>query len=296
MNRSSYSSIKEYQKREVYSGRRGPSGENVRIYSNDRSYEHIYDSYVLFDSRLKSDADSNLNRSILGFRLVNIATTGSNKAVRVDDFIKNIYELETYYLEIPNVIADNPNLLAYNRIWLTLINLERQSIMAIDNRHYHFEYLPEIDGDRIRLIPLDETRKFVLKNPITSFESMRFQISSPGQPSFNLPNDLIRSPTFVTGSNPAQFISTDHGLNTGDAIFIKCFRSNSNQVNNEINTELGHQVTVIDPDTFTIPIDATLATIAPTKEYEIRIPKNTILIRMRIRSVTTEKTNPIQPD
>lgn len=119
------------------------------------------------------------------------------------------------------------------------------------NINYMFQFKIEEYGDRFRLIPLNNNYRFT--NYISILQSVSFR--------FHYQNLVLDFPSVsgnatLTFGNPTTFTTnTAHGLASGDKISIYQFEGSPSIINDMMNSL--HIVTVVDPLTFTIPIDST---------------------------------------
>lgn len=106
----------------------------------------------------------------------------------------------------------------------------------------------------------------ILNNTVDNINTLTFRFHDSFFQEINFPKAVIKGKT-VPLTNPIQITYTGHGLVNGDIVIIDKTRLCGT-----------YTVTVIDPDTFTIPYDGSLIT-DPLYPI-IKIPKFRILIRI----------------
>jgi len=120
-------------------------------------------------------------------------------------------------------------------------------------RDFNLSYSVEsITGNRARLIPNPAQCTFNV--PTTTLESLTLEFLGPDGP-IAMPVCLVQ--VTITAGNPTLLTLVAHGLVNGDLVFFNNVYSDNPSVQAQIIRLQGWQVTVLTPDTFTIPVDST---------------------------------------
>ena len=162
-------------------------------------------------------------------------------------------------IEISNMYIPSPSNIGLSNDIIKMNILEFQDVANREypNYNYVFEFQVETYGSRYKLTPLKNRYRF--GDAITDLNNLSF--------SFYLQNLRLEFPdtskvATLNYTNPMQFNSNAHGLLTGDKISIYSFVGS-------ININSTFIVTVINPNLFTIPINATGATGMSNIKYYI---------------------------
>lgn len=333
-NRCANIDIKELQKREILKhgpeDSRGDSGSNFRfstigkfpLINSSRAPVHefihtaseptintptsmradkrelgVEDYYVYFDSCEKDEANSNLANGILAFDVMKL-----NK----DRPIENIIEMEINEFFIPDIdrVDDNfPDYYFYKRVTMFLKEFESQSIIATNNTKFHWDFDVAGAGISKRLIPLKDGKKFTFRQPIRDLHFATFEFGKPitrGIISFQ--PDCITATSVAV--NPGRFTtSVPHELDVGTdvSVFFEGFNSGIPTVNDQVNDQDGHLMTVIDATTLEFKSGALVPTPAIDLigaggfTAKLTIGFRRIAFMIRFRTITDKTTNFINP-
>lgn len=182
-------------------------------------------------------------------------------SVSLPQEFKNISKIELVGGCIPNFIGKN--LLDYNKEPFLYLNIKELK----DNNVYitgitspvfaklHFDY-----NMSVNYIYLQTPRKGLMNTNIneniSNLSSLTMQLlGSDGNP-IVFGNDLLEIASFSATNPTTVTTTTNHGLSTGDKVYISYFKNGSTfNINNHINQSSGHVITVTSPNTFTIPVD-----------------------------------------
>jgi hypothetical protein len=190
-----------------------------------------------------------------------------------------------------------------------LVSVELKNIntryMGRKNKNYQFimKLNYEENMKRYMLNAIKSNNVIVLSPPQILNEGITIELKNPDVP-LSLPNDLIYIRSVTEGLLNANaillFNYTAHGLVANDRIIIEGFVSTDSNFNNWMNKPSGHLVhatnltadvfclnkSVISP--FALGLGNPLTLSQPIK---VLIPKNRILIPMRIRSLMNSQIN-----
>ena len=268
---------------------------NERVYPADQSYINIKDYYINLDSWSKNIPDSNLAMGTLAYSLFSYFNDYSSLRDKfgLDEELVRVYELKLFQFTIPEVVVP-PNLFAFDRVFIEIKNITRNCIYIRNIGKYHFTCsVGTPSAGTIELTPIKGQDKIILKHPLYSLDTMIIVLKTPTAV-IPLPNDVLQINTLVPATNPAQITSTAHGLTTGDIIYIEGFVSGISSVDLPMNSPYGLSVTVLDPNNFTVPVDAS-AVVTPVTGFIVYIQKNRIMIPFKLRGLTSDTTQFIIP-
>lgn len=267
-------------------------GENQRIHANSQEHLSISDTYVTFDSWTKS---SKIGNSIY-FDIFRDMSSASvlTRATGVDTELKNIFEIEIHTLRIPAVVANN-----YGLAWIHMDRITNNSIITVNAEQpivrHHFEMnVDAVTTTHWTISPFPKRERYIFHTSLYDISSIGFTFFTPDR-TIPLPEDVLFNTIFTPGSNPAEFTYPNHGLNNGDVVlFRKSFQSGVTAVDMAINNPDGLAVTVVDPNIFTVAVDASAVAVV-TSIISTYVVKNRILIPLRFRGQTSDTTTPIVP-
>lgn len=291
--------IKDAMIAEMMNQKNSNSGSQTeRTHSADQSYINIKDYYLNLDSWSKNISESNLSDGLIGYDLFTyFSNIGTLKySIAIDEELVDSYEIKVHPFIIPEILLP-ASLFVFKRVYLDIKNISRNCIyyrLGGGSSKYHFEFsIGTPSGGTVELTPIKGRNKIILKHPLYELTKIIVQLKTPMR-SIPLPNDVLSNNTLVPTTNPAQITSVSHGLTTGDLVFIQFFESTVSIVNNQMNSTDGLIVTVLDPDNFTVPVDATLILI-PITGFIVYIQKNRIMVPMTFRGLTSDTTNFVVP-
>jgi len=224
------------------------------------------DDYLLFDTRYRVIQEVNGDRlPKFVFSLHNSADVREGSVNYIAP-IRDITEIDSYSFQIPYIAAADTS---ERRVSLLVEEIQHQSVIAHENRRFHFLFDTEIQGNRIKLTPVGNSHKAQYRFNLTITKLDRFTLSfgAPLQLIIFDPDRLLMTPTY--GVNPATFTTLNaipHNLINGDIVYFTNFTTNTPVINNtiiaQVNRTTGHAVTVTGATTFTIPISL-IGTVAP---------------------------------
>jgi len=139
-----------------------------------------------------------------------------------------------------------------NRITVWYKEAGRQSYIDINGGRHHYEFVatyPSSLGanpNQLVAIPLDGRRwdAFIFTEPLPDVPGMTLVFRTPNNP-LSLRQDVLEAVTVTSDGAPANgpylvFGYTNHGLNVGDRIFVKGFKSGIDVLDAYINRDNGH--------------------------------------------------------
>lgn len=258
-------------------------------------------NYMILDSRYRESTQQS-QPSILEFSW-NYVQKNQNTiqgSVNVIGNVRDIVGFRIFPFRIPYVaIADNN----YSRISMLIKELSTQAFIAHENRKFHFMLRSAVDNEFIDL----ETDKFNdgyfwFEKPITTLDTLTITFGNPiEQITFDNDRDVCRIDYFVIA--PATQITTDnpHNLVNGNLVYFESFDvgvinpilTNQVKINNDIknliNRSSGHQVTVINPTTFSIPaVTNSIQNPIPNIQFNVFYGSKRIFIPMEIIYIKPE--------
>lgn len=210
---------------------------------------------LLLDTRYR--VLDNDGRTIIKWNYTNNTSTVQGSTNAVGD-IQNIVSVRVFPFQMPYVAAaDN----AYKRVTMYIQEFSAQSVIAQENRNYHFMFETEVKDRYINLnLPRSVDGIYKFATPITRLDSVNISFGSPlEQISFD--NDR-RNMLAQTYSTTTTFVSTEpHNLETGDRVYITNFTTtnplaliDSNLIS-IINRSIGHIATYINDTTVDIDVN-----------------------------------------
>jgi len=174
------------------------------------------------------------------------------------------------HIKLDQVILPNIPGFEYYDMYLSIEEIKYG--YRYNNEFYQFNMIAEIPNTYVpvnKVIMKPVHRKCILERNVDFLSVVTFKFRDDNFQEIPFPKAVIRART-VPATNPIQIIYTDHGLVNGDTIYIKS------------TTLCGtYIVTVIDPNTFTIPYNGTLIT--DVLHPIIQIPKFRIIIRINFQ-------------
>jgi hypothetical protein len=222
-------------------------------------------NYMVLDSRYRITTEQS-PPSVRSFEwnYVQKNQNTTQGSVNVIGNVRDIVGFRVYPFRIPYVFnADN----SYSRVTMLIEELSSQAFIAHENRKFQFMFRSTVDNEFIYL----ETNKFNdgyfwFEKPITTLEKLTISFGNPIEKIiFDRDRDYCIIDYFAIA--PATQITTDqpHNLANGDLVYFEDFDvgvvnpilNNQVLINQQIkvliNRTSGHQITVINPTTFSIP-------------------------------------------
>lgn len=218
----------------------------------------IKHAYILLDSRYR--VLDNDGRSFIKWNFINNTSVAQGSVNAVGD-IQNIVSARVFPFRVPyNAQADN----SYKRVTMYIQEFSAQSVIAQENRQYHYIFPITVENRFISLeVPRDSDGIYRFRNPISRLDSITINFGSPLQQitfDSDRRNMLVDSYGTVT-----TFVSTDpHGLETGDLIYVSYFTTaNPNAVLDSgiisaINNVNGIIATYVDDLHISVSVDTSL--------------------------------------
>jgi hypothetical protein len=173
----------------------------------------------------------------------------------------------------------------FKRITMLIEEFSAQSILAQENRRFHFIFEVTEDGLFLDLNPYQYNKGvFEFNKKIVSVKTLTITFANPTQlltflpDRFQLCSASIASPTVIT--TPAA-----HGLLTGDFVIFESFTTTNTTADaariTSFNNLVGYAVTFISAVTFSVVIDTTLM-VGTMSTFTTYIQKNRIQIPLEI--------------
>lgn len=173
--------------------------------------------------------------------------------------VKNIISMTLMNFKIPNVLPDEWD---YDMISISIEEFISQSVIAHENRRYHF--LTCIDkvksNNRWKLLCCDDYYKGIynFNRPITTLNTLTLKFGSPLD---LIKFDKDRLPgTIIHGSPTIIQFDEDHKLTTNDIIYIENYTTSNSfddyNIIKSINSVKGNISTVISSTSISIPVDS----------------------------------------
>jgi len=247
---------------------------------------------IPLDSRNRVLAHSTSNQ--IKFNLNTAGHQGRLGDVRIQDTLSDIIEVRIcpFWLPVNNPMDDY-----YSNIRMHINEFTQhaevtefldsyESIPTVYGYHFEFE-ISRQEKNRIYLTPVCASYKF--HKPIARVETLTLNFRSPFRP---VTIEADRGEYTITyspaASDPTTLALTDgseHGLSTGDLIYILESGSGSSALNRELTREEGHVITRINNIEFTIETDTNA--VAPGTETNITVlyGSKRIILQMEFTSL-----------
>lgn len=227
-----------------------------------------YHEYILLDSRYRSldnDGSSNYSWTHINNFLRSQGTINSIGE------IKNIKSITILPYRIP---YHKTAITLYNRISLSIEEFFTQSIIAHEQKTFHFIGRPTVDNiinPRWIDIETDEFAKGKIKfnKPITTLDTITLNFGSPLEKIYF---DKDRLDGKLSFGNPTIILFDEHhNLNNAEIVYISNFNTISNTtLLSLLNSTIGHSCTVINDFSISIPVDS--SSLIPTPFGSINSP------------------------
>ena len=226
--------------------------------SNDRTKNKRV--IINFDSRFRS-LDQSDGTSIFYWNFINNeqVTDGTINAIGQ---IRNIVSLRITPFQIPYTESANND---YDRITLYIREFSSQSVIAHENRRYHFMFEPTKVGNWIKLNPFNYfDGYFEFRLPVIYVDSFTVSFGSPNEIITFDKDRLEYSITSYDTTTELTFVE-NHNLTAGDIIYFSDFTTlnpdSDAAIISNFNQSTGIMVTSITNDTTVeIDIDTSLIT------------------------------------
>lgn len=269
--------------------------QNERTHTADQSWINIKDYYLTLDSWSKSIPDSTPSNGSLSFSLFSYFSNMSDTRdkIALDEELIDVYQIQLSQFVFPEILLPT-SLYAFKRMYIDISNITRNCIYVRTAGKHHFECtIGTPSNGTVEITPIKGRDKIILKHPLYQTDVLNVIFRTPMR-TIPLPKDVLSPSTLVAATNPGQIIAPAHGLLNGDLIYCDGFQSNIQSIDNGIKSIDGLAITVIDPNTFSVPVDCTLLLVNTTILY-IYIAKNRIMLPLNIRGLTSDTTNFIIP-
>ena len=216
----------------------------------------IRSAYVLLDTRYR--VLDNDGRTVIKWNFVNNNNVSQGSVNAIGD-IQNIISMRVSPMQMPYTSqADND----YKRVTMYVQEFSAQSVVAQENRQYHFIF-PITVGDRwINLeVPRDADGIYRFRNPISRIDSLNITFGSPLQ---QITFDADRRNMLVESyGSVITFLATDpHNLETGDLVYVTYFTTANPNIDvniiSGVNAVNGVIATYVDDLRISIAVDTTL--------------------------------------
>ncbi|MGL5934490.1 MAG: hypothetical protein ACRCZI_02585 [Cetobacterium sp.] len=215
----------------------------------------IKNKKILLDTRYR--VLDNDGRTIIKWNYANNTSTTQGSTNAVGD-IQNIVSVRVFPFQMPYLkSADNE----YKRITMYIQEFSAQSVIAQENRNYHFMFETEVNDRYINLnLPRSVDGIYKFTNPITRLDSVNISFGSPlEQVTFDTDRRTMLAYTYGTTTS---FQSVEnHNLETGDRVYISNFTTTNplalidSNIISAINRTNGQTVTYIDDTTISIDVN-----------------------------------------
>jgi hypothetical protein len=214
-------------------------------------------AYISMDSKYRLTSNGGTDSIVWNF--LNNSAINAQGAVNSIGVVQNLVAIKVNRIRIPYLdSADN----THKKITMLIEEFRAQSYIGQENRRYHFQFSPEIDGNQINLIPWPggiETGKFNFRTPITQLNTLTVSFGAP-LTSILFEKDRLQAAVTHT-ANGLFTVTEPHNLLTGDVVSFTDFTSLTpavdEQVLNLVNAPEGNNVVVIDAFNFEINVDLT---------------------------------------
>lgn len=202
--------------------------------------------------------------------------------------IENItfMQFDSFYIPyVPD--ADN----TYKKISIHIQELDSNSTVAHESRHYHLLFDTILSGDRILCRPpTQDEGKFRFNLPINALKQVTITFGSPLQQIRFLP-DTYR--VLITTNGPASTYLTfdeEHNMSDTQIIIIEDFNTlnptGDVSIIAEMNSPRGHPVVVIDNFTLEIAVDTTAASMSTVQKTTVFVAVRRLFIPIRFAYVS----------
>lgn len=170
--------------------------------------------------------------------------------------IRDIVSIRVFPTRIPYVRSAINDL---NRITMLISEMQAQSVIAQEGKKYHTVFTPHVQADFIDLDPYYHNYGiFRFEKPITELSTITVSFGAPIVPVAFTPDRL---PSVVTFGNPTILTTTPNiptFLNSGNQVYINGVTTLDDAKYIVVLSTLNNQyfpITVIDPYTYSIPVD-----------------------------------------
>ena len=251
----------------------------------NRTVEDVFSAYVLLDSRYRK-IEGVTGTPISEYRWEYAPTViTAQGTTNVVSKIQDILYMQVQEFHIPYVPdADN----AYGRISMLIDEFSALSIIAHENRRYHYLMQSERDGNRIKLNPpgTDEG-KFRFSTPISRVDSLTVSFGSPLTKVTFQPDRFNVTIVSINATETQIIFPMEHGINNREIVIFTGYTTAATLADEPriliINRNIGHAVTVVNVTTLSIEVDLTTVTSLVTPPLvECFITARRILIPLRL--------------
>jgi len=230
--------------------------------------------------------------------------------------LKDIIEMEIGTFSIPTITTASyqPDYFKFRRLYVHFENIAGQQFIhgPLDTplRASHFEMKLTTSTDLPSRLLADACRysKYIFTMPIISISELRVKFRTPHHVVEFLEDVFDSRAVASLGPSPAnRRITTNiaHGLTIGSSfdIYISDFKSTNLELNNFMNSQIGHVVEVINANTLQFTLAPAVAELLGTSvdinggvpKFVVRIADRRIAFWIRFRSIVTKVTNYINP-
>jgi hypothetical protein len=171
--------------------------------------------------------------------------------------LKNIITITLMKYRIP-AVANAINI--YNRITLSIDEITSQSIIAHEDKRFHFMcHVDKHLGNWLEICSDDcFNGEFKFNNPITTLDTITIRFGNPLEP---LIFDKDRLQGIITYGNPTIFnFNESHNLYTPDIVYNDTFTTKNSKYDsliiNQITLPAGLVPTILTPTSFSVPVDS----------------------------------------
>lgn len=217
----------------------------------------------------------NIFNSVTSNSVIKIPLTTSEfstfRVKSIPNDLKNVKTIETSDIFISP--PTNINLNTDDIIKMEIIEVANITHREFPNTNYIFQYKVETYGNRFKLVPMRS--KFIFTKYVSILPTLTFR--------FHYQNLILEFPdvsstAILTSGATTNFNDNSHGLVTGDKIAIYEYSGTYESIMVSL-----HEVTVVDPDNFTIAVN----TSGPLDNVTYYILKNKIEFNLNMTYLVT---------
>jgi hypothetical protein len=222
------------------------SSELLKMFNPQALYN---EEKILLDTRyrtLSGDGTQSFNWTYTAYPTTNQGTTNSLEEIR------NIKAMRLGPFRIPKTASADKH---HNRLTIFVEEYSTQSVVAHENRRYHWMAEPTVNGSWIEVDPTKyDDGWYEFNNVVTKLEELTLSFGSPLQKVI-FPTDRMSGT--ITYSNPAILTTAQpHTLINGSNVIIETFNTNSsiNDANaiSLVNAVAGNTIDELSDTTFAL--------------------------------------------
>lgn len=230
-------------------------------------------NFVILDSRYRNTStDTSSAINVFQWQFIGNSAINSPGVVNSIGDISNIVSVSVGDIRIPAPSYINN----YKRITVGVAEWGNQSYIAQENRKFHFMFKTEVDGNMVNCSPvIHDKATFEFAKPI-NFDNLTISFGSPLE---TINFDMDRMQMTIGFTNPATFTSANnHNLQNGDQVYISTYVGDNA---NAVNLVDGYAVSVINNNSFSIPVDLSTA-VSPLTAVEVYFGSKRFFIPLEV--------------